>query len=120
MSAKDLALLNDASLMLTEDQQRQVRFLREVVALSRKYGVSLSHEDGHGGFEVETLSEYNLEWLAEAALKPGGTGSWHCEFLSVIRRDQDDYLAAGQPYGESVADFRRWVEERNWKRERGL
>lgn len=42
-------------------------FLTEIEAVSRKYGLSLAHEDAQGGFIVEVLKESNLRWLAGAA-----------------------------------------------------
>lgn len=41
-------------------------FLADIEAVCRKHGLSLSHEDGQGAFEVEALSESNLEWLNNA------------------------------------------------------
>ncbi len=41
-------------------------FLEELVEVSRRHGLSLGHEDGHGAFLVEDLKERNLEWLLQA------------------------------------------------------
>lgn len=41
-------------------------FLAEIEAVCRKHGMTISHEDGHGAFLVEPMSERNLEWLREA------------------------------------------------------
>lgn len=46
-------------------------FLEEVIAVCRKHGFSLSHEDGHGGFKVERPSDRNFDWLREAADSTG-------------------------------------------------
>lgn len=41
-------------------------FLADVEAVCRKHGLSISHEDGHGAFEVEVLDEDNIAWLHNA------------------------------------------------------
>jgi hypothetical protein len=41
-------------------------FLEEVIAVSKKHGLSISHEDRHGAFEIEKFSESNASWLRAA------------------------------------------------------
>lgn len=41
-------------------------FLKDIVAVYKKYGLSLSHEDCHGAFIVEEFDEHNVKWLYEA------------------------------------------------------
>lgn len=41
-------------------------FIEEVIAVSKKHGFSISHEDGHGAFEIEKFSESNTSWLRHA------------------------------------------------------
>jgi hypothetical protein len=43
-------------------------FLAEVIAVSRKHGMSISHEDSNGAFIVEPFSEHNAEWLNMACI----------------------------------------------------
>lgn len=43
-------------------------FIEELVAVCRRHGYSIAHEDGHGAFVVEPYSESNAEWLREALL----------------------------------------------------
>lgn len=38
-------------------------FLDELEELYRKYGLSLGHEDTHGAFIIELLSEDNIRWV---------------------------------------------------------
>lgn len=38
-------------------------FLAEIEAVCRKHKLSISHEDGHGAFEIEDFDESNLRWL---------------------------------------------------------
>lgn len=42
-------------------------FLSEIEAVCKKHGMSISHEDSHGGFEVETFDGENIKWLKAAA-----------------------------------------------------
>lgn len=41
-------------------------FFNEIDMVCMRYGLSISHEDGHGAFMVELYSEKNIEWLKEA------------------------------------------------------
>jgi len=41
-------------------------FLADIVEVCKQHGLSLSHEDHHGAFEVEEFDEGNIEWLLEA------------------------------------------------------
>jgi hypothetical protein len=41
-------------------------FLAEIEAVCRKRGISISHEDHHGAFNLEPFSEDRLEWLKAA------------------------------------------------------
>lgn len=43
-------------------------FFNELFKLYEKYNISISHEDGHGGFKLETNCEYNKEWIYEASI----------------------------------------------------
>ena len=46
------------------EHQARVRFIEGVIELSKKYGVWLSHEDGHGAFTFS--NESTEDWLREA------------------------------------------------------
>jgi ribulose-5-phosphate 4-epimerase/fuculose-1-phosphate aldolase len=41
-------------------------FLAEVVEVCRRHGMSISHEDAHGAFEVVDFDEGCAEWLTHA------------------------------------------------------
>ena len=41
-------------------------FINEVIELMKKYNLSISHEDSHGGFIIERYDEYNVEWFKDA------------------------------------------------------
>jgi hypothetical protein len=47
-------------------------FLIEIVEVCRKHGFSISHEDGHGAFQVVPLDEANVEWLLNASIEMPG------------------------------------------------
>jgi len=42
------------------------KFLEEVIEVSKRHGLSLSHEDRHGAFVVEKYSHDNADWLLGA------------------------------------------------------
>lgn len=44
-------------------------YLNEIEKISKKYGFSLSHEDGHGAFIVTNYHNYNIEWLKDCFLQ---------------------------------------------------
>lgn len=42
-------------------------FLVEIEAVSRRHGMSIGHEDGHGAFQIHTeVNEDSLRWLMAA------------------------------------------------------
>jgi hypothetical protein len=41
-------------------------FLADIVEVCKRHKMSLAHEDRHGGFEVEQLSDANINWLLDA------------------------------------------------------
>lgn len=43
-------------------------FLDEIEKISKEYGLSISHEDSHGGFIIETYDHYNISWLRECSI----------------------------------------------------
>lgn len=45
---------------------RRDAFLAEIVEVSKRHGLCLSHEDGQGAFEVDDLNDYCIEWLLDA------------------------------------------------------
>lgn len=42
-------------------------FLREIIEVSRRHGLTISHEDSNGSFVVEGPSETNEQWMMNAA-----------------------------------------------------
>lgn len=45
-------------------------FIAEIIAVSRKHGMALSHEDGHGAFlVVPHIDEQCYRWLADAGME---------------------------------------------------
>ena len=41
-------------------------FLEEIISVCRRHGFSISHEDGHGSFEVAPYNKACAEWLMAA------------------------------------------------------
>ncbi|WP_442636565.1 hypothetical protein [Rossellomorea marisflavi] len=44
-----------------------VEFFKEFEKLCRKHDITLSHEDGQGGFEIEHFDEDTLKWIYSAS-----------------------------------------------------
>ncbi len=42
-------------------------FLEDVKEVCKKHGLSISHEDWHGCFEIEEYSDKNIKWLFNAS-----------------------------------------------------
>jgi hypothetical protein len=42
-------------------------FIQEILALCKKHGFSIAHEDTHGSFVIEKYNDYDSEWF-EAAM----------------------------------------------------
>lgn len=51
-----------------ETPDKIIEFFNEIDALCKKYGFSISHEDGHGAFIIEDYDESNIKWLKGAQL----------------------------------------------------
>ena len=53
--------------MMYKQQTEEVKnYLRELIEVSRRHNMSLSHEDSQGAFIVEKFSEDNAHWLLTA------------------------------------------------------
>ena len=48
---------------------RADRFLADILAVCRKHGLALGHEDIHGAFEVLPYSTEAVQWLDSAHLQ---------------------------------------------------
>ena len=42
-------------------------YLAEVIEVSKRHGLSIGHEDSHGGFLVNQFTQDNADWLMAAA-----------------------------------------------------
>ena len=45
---------------------KQTKFIEEIIDLSKKYGLCLSHEDTQGSFLIEEYDESLIEWIRSA------------------------------------------------------
>jgi len=43
-----------------------IAFYKDIIAVYKKHNLSISHEDGHGNFEIEENNQFNMEWLVTA------------------------------------------------------
>jgi hypothetical protein len=46
--------------------QDLIDFFNEIDAVCKKYNLSISHQDGHGAFEIEAYEEFYMNWLRHA------------------------------------------------------
>lgn len=44
------------------------KYLEEIDEISKRYGLSISHEDGHGAFIIEKYNKLNIKWLNNCLL----------------------------------------------------
>ena len=49
--------------------KRVDHFLAEVLNISRRYGLSIEHEDRHGAFLVTPFNEASADWLRGAGIR---------------------------------------------------
>ena len=49
-----------------ETPEKQIKFIEEIETICKKYNLSISHEDGHGAFEIDKFSQDNIDWLKSA------------------------------------------------------
>ncbi len=71
------------------DKKKLEALIEKIIALCREEGVSLSHEDYHGGFQFEGPSEYNEKWLRQAEFKAPvpeePKKKWRCPYCSYVK-----------------------------------
>jgi hypothetical protein len=57
-----------------EAKRRPIReFLQAIARVCEDFGLSLSHEDGHGAFEITPYDDYNQDWLSRAHFSYNGS-----------------------------------------------
>ena len=42
-------------------------FLKDIIKVCVKHKLTISHEDSHGGFEIEKFNADNIDWLNNAS-----------------------------------------------------
>lgn len=55
-----------------ETSKELKRFFKDIENVCKKHGYSISHEDGHGAFEIEGYSDDNINWLKNAHIRING------------------------------------------------
>ena len=48
------------------ENEKAAAFLKDIVAVYQKHGLSLVHEDHNGSFEIEDYKEDNVFWVMSA------------------------------------------------------
>lgn len=49
-----------------EMPERMRKFIEDIDVVCKKYGLSISHEDYYGAFEVEDYKDSNINWMYNA------------------------------------------------------
>lgn len=63
-------LIMDTLSILRMDAPHHIKcFYRELIALYKKYDISISHEDSQGGFIIENYNEHNVDWIMDADIR---------------------------------------------------
>ncbi len=65
MSAKER--YNCATHRFEASKPNVEQFLKEIGDLCLKHGLSISHEDRHGGFIIEKYNQETVDWLNDAS-----------------------------------------------------
>lgn len=52
-----------------ETSKELKRFFKDIENICKKHGFSISHEDGHGAFEIERYKDINIHFLYNANLR---------------------------------------------------
>lgn len=55
-----------------ETSKELKKFFKDIENVGKKHGYSISHEDGHGAFEIEKYDDDNIDWLKNANLRLNG------------------------------------------------
>ena len=56
----------DAKTSKSVDRPDIDAFIEDVISVCKKHGFSISHEDGHGAFEIEQYTDGFSNWLKNA------------------------------------------------------
>jgi hypothetical protein len=59
----------DMSIMKTREPWNTIKqeFLKDLIELYKKHDVSISHEDSWGCFQLEKLTQSNVDWITAAS-----------------------------------------------------
>jgi hypothetical protein len=52
--------------VLKDSSGGPLAFLDELEAVYHRHGLALSHEDGHGAFEIVNVADFDFDWLRAA------------------------------------------------------
>lgn len=68
------------------------KFMEEIEAVCRKYGYSISHEDGHGSFLIEPFSEQRMDWFYCAGIDFPNDNEELKQWLEDERKRVEEWL----------------------------
>ena len=51
----------------SDRSEKVTAFIKEIVAVCKKHKLSISHEDQHGGFEIENYDDCFTGWFTQAS-----------------------------------------------------
>lgn len=60
---------NDISMAFEDSPKKVEDFISEIETISKKYGLSIAHEDSGGNFRIDYYKVENIEWLRDATMK---------------------------------------------------
>ncbi len=53
----------DCRVKAEKENEKAAAFLKDIVEVYKKHGLSLAHEDHNGSFEIEDYNEDNVYWV---------------------------------------------------------
>ncbi len=56
----------DCRVKSEQENEKAAAFLKDIVEVYKKHGLSLVHEDHNGSFEIEDYNEDNVFWVMSA------------------------------------------------------
>ena len=63
---KEKETWNNKTSEFIETPEKQIQFVKEIESICRKYGLSISHEDGYGSFEICNFNQQHIDALKAA------------------------------------------------------
>tara|TARA_R110002072_G_scaffold303042_1_gene491771 strand:- start:6036 stop:6203 length:168 start_codon:yes stop_codon:yes gene_type:complete len=55
--------------MKKTDKEKAQAFIEEIIEVSKRHGLTISHEDSQGLFEVNKYNNFDIEWLKDFTIR---------------------------------------------------